>query len=54
MADDPAILAKLDEILRTLQAMQSTLAEDRKMMWRILALAIAGAFALIGIKLAIP
>lgn len=39
---------------KCLSEMSSILTQDRAMMWKILALTIIGAFAIIGVKLAFP
>lgn len=51
----------LTEIKKTLEAnnevlrdIKATLQNDRSMMWKILALTIGGAFAIVGVKLAFP
>lgn len=54
MAADPEVKVLLERILAELRDIHATLAEDRRWMWRILALAIAGAFAVVGVKLALP
>jgi hypothetical protein len=45
---------KLASINNTLNNIKDDLRTDRSNLWKILALAIGGAFALVGIKLAIP
>lgn len=51
----------LTEIKETLKAnnavlaeMSRILSEDRKMMWKVIALTIIGTFAIIGVKIAFP
>jgi len=48
------IKEKLTEMNAKLEAIKDGLASDRSWIWKILALTIAGAFALIGVKMAIP
>lgn len=45
---------KLTEVNTTLQMIRAGLETDRSNMWKILALTICGAFALIGVKLVFP
>jgi len=45
---------KLTEINQKLENIKDGLASDRSWVWKILALTIAGAFALVGIKIALP
>jgi hypothetical protein len=52
--DDAEIKVVLSQILTELQGIHTTLQEDRKWLWRILALALLGAFALVGLKMALP
>jgi len=48
------IKAQLQEVNNTLRDLKGDLQTDRTWVWRILALTILGAFALIGVKLAFP
>jgi len=48
------ILEKLDSIDDKLEAISKTLEGDRANLWKVLLLTIAGAFALVGIKLLVP
>jgi len=48
------IKAELVAIKEQLQQINNTLQNDRSNMWKILALVIMGAFALVGIKLMLP
>lgn len=45
---------ELREIKHTLNDLKDDLRTDRKMVWKVLLLTIAGAFALIGIKIVFP
>lgn len=58
MSDQEKILIEIREQLiqvnSKLQDVKEVLQNDRSMLWKILALTICGAFALIGIKLAFP
>lgn len=47
-------MADLDDVVRELQEIKGILANDRQSMWRLLTVVIAGAFALIGLKIALP
>lgn len=51
---DPEVKVLLVQIRDELREIRTVLSEDRKMMWRILALALIGAFALVGLKMALP
>jgi len=52
------ILTRIEQLLiqqnAQLREIKEVLSEDRKMMWRLLFMVIAGAFLLIGIKLYLP
>jgi hypothetical protein len=52
--DDAEVRLLLSQILTELQGIHRTLDEDRRWLWRILALALLGAFALVGLKMALP
>jgi len=47
-------MADLADVVRELERIHDVLADDRKMMWRVLLAVIAGAFTLIGVKIAFP
>lgn len=57
-ATELSLLVEIREAIKNntvcLNAMQITLQADRAMMWKIMALTIIGAFAIIGVKIAFP
>jgi hypothetical protein len=57
-AQEIQILTEIKEQIKaTNQVMndiKNTLQQDRSMMWKVLALTIVGAFAIIGVKIAFP
>ena len=57
-ATELSLLVEIREAIKNntacLNAMQITLQSDRTMMWKIVALTIIGAFAIIGVKLVTP
>jgi len=58
MSDEARLLMEIKEqlvaISTKLEDIKDGLASDRGNLWKILALTIAGAFALVGIKLVLP
>jgi hypothetical protein len=58
MSGNTRILVEIKEQLvmlnNKIEDVKTVLQNDRKMMWKILALTIAGSFALVGIKLIFP
>ena len=58
MSQETQLLTEIKEELHnlneTLEDVKEDLRTDRSMVWKVLLITIAGAFALIGIKLALP
>lgn len=58
MSNEQAILIEIKEQLvsmnNKLEDVKNILSNDRAMLWKVLAITIMGAFALIGIKLVFP